>query len=86
MTRYRMGGPQAWKEMQEKQQEFQNEFNAGFSQGGNGEMDGYDGTDGSGADIEVETQNEREARGGDDVPEDLNDNVSLSDSDRGEYQ
>ncbi|KFZ14445.1 hypothetical protein V502_06043 [Pseudogymnoascus sp. VKM F-4520 (FW-2644)] len=76
----RMGGPQAWKEMQERQQEFQNEFNAGFAQGGPGEIDGYDGrsdTD-TRADIELETQNEREARGGDDAPEDLNDNVSLN--------
>lgn len=83
MIRYRMGGPQAWKEMQEKQQEFQNEFNAGFAQGGPGEIDGYDGrsdTD-TRADIELETQNEREARGGDDAPEDLNDNVSFNGSD-----
>ncbi|OBT89711.1 hypothetical protein VE02_01320 [Pseudogymnoascus sp. 03VT05] len=75
----RMGGPQAWKEMQGKQQgkqqEFQNEFNAGFEQDSRGEMDDCDGrsdTD-TGADIELETQNEREARGGDDGVEDLND-------------
>ncbi|ELR06556.1 hypothetical protein VC83_07496 [Pseudogymnoascus destructans] len=71
----RMGGPQAWKEMQEKQQEFQNEFNAGFEQDSRGEMDDCDGrsdTD-AGADIELETQNERKARGGGDDAEDLND-------------
>ncbi|OBT44704.1 hypothetical protein VE00_04437 [Pseudogymnoascus sp. WSF 3629] len=70
-----MGGPQAWKEMQEKQQEFQNEFNAGFEQDSRGEMDDCDGrsdTD-TRADIELETQNEREARGGNDDSEDLND-------------
>ncbi|KFY41173.1 hypothetical protein V494_03181 [Pseudogymnoascus sp. VKM F-4513 (FW-928)] len=68
----RMGGPQAWKEMQEKQQEFQNEFNSGFAPG---EMDGCDGMSDTeiGANIEIETQNEREARGGNDASEDLND-------------
>ncbi|KFY75091.1 hypothetical protein V499_04901 [Pseudogymnoascus sp. VKM F-103] len=71
----RMGGPQAWKEMQEKQQEFRNEFNAGFEQDSRGEMDDNDGrsdTD-TGANIELETHNEREARGGNDDAEDLND-------------
>ncbi|OBT65520.1 hypothetical protein VE03_04955 [Pseudogymnoascus sp. 23342-1-I1] len=72
----RMGGPQAWKEMQEKQQEFQNEFNAGFGQDREGEMDGDDGRSDTdrGAEIELETQNEIEARGGNDASEDSNDN------------
>ncbi|KAL5346264.1 hypothetical protein ACLOAV_008532 [Pseudogymnoascus australis] len=72
----RMGGPQAWKEMQEKQLEFQNEFNAGFGQDRRGEMDGDDGRSDTDirADIELETENEREARGGDAADEDLNDN------------
>ncbi|KFX94284.1 hypothetical protein V490_04419 [Pseudogymnoascus sp. VKM F-3557] len=72
----RMGGPQAWKEMQEKQRVFQNEFNTGFPQDCSGEMDGHDersDTD-TGADIEQETLNEREARGGDDDSEDMSDN------------
>jgi hypothetical protein len=87
MICYRMGGPQAWKEMQEKQQEFRNEFNAGFEQDSRGEMDDNDGrsdTD-TGANIELETHNEREARGGNDDAEDLNDKVSLNDGDSDEY-
>lgn len=85
---YRMGGPQAWKEMQEKQLEFQNEFNAGFGQDRRGEMDGDDGRSDTDirADIELETENEREARGGDAADEDLNDNVSPNGSGGDGYQ
>jgi hypothetical protein len=78
MICFRMGGPQAWKEMQEKQRVFQNEFNTGFAQDCSGEMDDHDeksDTD-TGADIEQETLNEREARGGNDDSEDMSDNVS----------
>jgi hypothetical protein len=46
--------------------------------------DGRSDTD-TGANIELETHNEREARGGNDDAEDLNDKVSLNDGDSDEY-
>lgn len=88
MIRYRMGGPQAWKEMQEKQKEFQMEFNSGFAQDCSIEMGDDNGTGGTdtGVDFELETENERVARREDDTVEDLNDNVSLNSSDNDGYQ
>lgn len=73
-----MGGPRAWKEIQQRQQEFQN----GFSdepleadprnrEGNNEAIDMYEECG-----IEPETENEREARGGNDTAEEGNEDVS----------
>lgn len=81
----RMGGPRAWKEMQERQKEFQrgfdeeppkNEDNESDDENGSGEKRdvyeyaGYD-------EAEQETANEREARGADEEEDVVDGDVSL---------
>ena len=65
MIYYRMGGPRAWKEIQQKQQEFHGEFGDEHLTGNLEGVDEYNDTKDTNSEsvIDLETQIERDARG-----------------------